>query len=209
MKRRLCIGIAFVGPSRTVVLDEPTSGVDPCSRRRIWDILLKYREGRTVIFTTHHLDEAEALSDRVAILQQGRLRFCGPPLCLVEAHGQGLSLTLTKQPSVLEADDPRDTAGATSLIQSYIPQAFLRDSSGGKLRYTIPQDTDRGGWKGLFQALEENLQQLHLTGYGISDTTLEEVFLMLLQDSKKQSDVGAGMELEPQCQRPLERAPGH
>ncbi|XP_073095223.1 ATP-binding cassette sub-family A member 13 [Manis javanica] len=207
MKRKLCIGIAFVGPSRTVVLDEPTSGVDPCSRRGIWDILLKYRQGRTVIFTTHHLDEAEALSDRVAILQQGQLRCCGPPFCLTEAHGQGLSLTLTKQPSVLEADDPRATAAATSLIQSFIPQAFLRDSSGGELRYTIPQDADRDGWKGLFQALEENLQQLHLTGYGISDTTLEEVFLMLLQDSKKRSDVGPGMKLEPQCQRPPECAP--
>uniref|UniRef100_A0A452TWU4 ATP binding cassette subfamily A member 13 n=1 Tax=Ursus maritimus TaxID=29073 RepID=A0A452TWU4_URSMA len=97
MKRKLSIGIAFIGTSRTVVLDEPTSGVDPCSRRSIWDILLKYREGRTVIFTTHHLDEAEALSDRVAFLHQGRLRCCAPPFCLTEAYGQGLSLTLTKQ----------------------------------------------------------------------------------------------------------------
>lgn len=46
MKRKLSIGMAFIGKSRTVVLDEPTSGVDPCSRRSIWDILLKYREGR-------------------------------------------------------------------------------------------------------------------------------------------------------------------
>ncbi|KAG8510526.1 ATP-binding cassette sub-family A member 13 [Galemys pyrenaicus] len=97
MKRKLSIGIAFIGRSRTVILDEPTSGVDPCSRRSIWDILLKYREGRTVIFTTHHLDEAEALSDRVAVLQQGQLRCCGPPSCLTESYGQGLSLTLTKQ----------------------------------------------------------------------------------------------------------------
>lgn len=53
--------------------------------------------GRTVIFTTHHLDEAEALSDCVAVLQQGGLRFCGPPAHLTEAYGQGLSLTLTRQ----------------------------------------------------------------------------------------------------------------
>lgn len=53
--------------------------------------------GRTIILTTHHLDEAEALSDRVAVLQQGRLRCCGPPLGLTEAYGQGLCLTLTKQ----------------------------------------------------------------------------------------------------------------
>lgn len=53
--------------------------------------------GRTIIFTTHHLDEAEMLSDRVAVLQQGRLRCCSPPFCLTEAYSQGLSLTLTKQ----------------------------------------------------------------------------------------------------------------
>ncbi|XP_034521222.1 ATP-binding cassette sub-family A member 13 isoform X2 [Ailuropoda melanoleuca] len=204
MKRKLSIGIAFIGTSRTVVLDEPTSGVDPCSRRGIWDILLKYREGRTVIFTTHHLDEAEALSDRVAFLQQGRLRCCAPPFCLTEAYGQGLSLTLTKQTPVLEADDPKDIARATSLIQTYIPQAFLKASSGRELVYSIPKDADRACFKGLFQALEQNLHSLHVMGFGISDTTLEEVFLMLLQDSKKQS----GAELEPQDQRPPEHVPG-
>uniref|UniRef100_A0A8C7BTF0 ABC transporter domain-containing protein n=1 Tax=Neovison vison TaxID=452646 RepID=A0A8C7BTF0_NEOVI len=205
MKRKLSIGIAFIGTSRTVVLDEPTSGVDPCSRRGIWDILLKYREGRTIIFTTHHLDEAEALSDRVAFLEQGRLRCCAPPFCLTEAYGQGLSLTLIKQPSVLEADDPKDVARATSLIQTYIPQAFLKDSSGGELVYGLPQDADRACFKGLFQALEQNLHSLHVTGFGISDTTLEEVFLMLLQGSKKQP----GAELEPQNQNPPEPTPGY
>uniref|UniRef100_A0A8C9AMZ0 ABC transporter domain-containing protein n=1 Tax=Prolemur simus TaxID=1328070 RepID=A0A8C9AMZ0_PROSS len=97
MKRKLSVGIAFMGTSRTVVLDEPTSGVDPCSRCSLWDILLKYREGRTIILTTHHLDEAEVLGDHVAILQQGRLRCYGPPSCLKEVYGRGLSLTLTKQ----------------------------------------------------------------------------------------------------------------
>ncbi|XP_058390822.1 ATP-binding cassette sub-family A member 13 [Diceros bicornis minor] len=208
MKRKLSIGMAFIGTSRTVVLDEPTSGVDPCSRRSIWDIILKYREGRTVIFTTHHLDEAEALSDCVAILQQGRLRCCGPPFCLKEAYGQGLSLTLTKQPSVLEVDDPKDIARATSLIQTYIPQAFLKDSSGCELSYAIPKDADRACFKGLFQALDQNLHHLHLTGYRISDTTLEEVFLMLLQDSKKHPDTAPGTESEPQFCRPPQHAPG-
>lgn len=79
------------------------------------------------------------------------------------------------QPSVLEADDPKDVARATSLIQTYIPQAFLKDSSGGELVYGLPQDADRACFKGLFQALEQNLHSLHVTGFGISDTTLEEV----------------------------------
>uniref|UniRef100_A0A8C8R5A3 ABC transporter domain-containing protein n=1 Tax=Pelusios castaneus TaxID=367368 RepID=A0A8C8R5A3_9SAUR len=97
MKRRLSIAISFIGNSKTVILDEPTSGVDPCSRRSIWDILLNYRAGRTLIFTTHHLDEAEVLSDRIAILQHGQLKCCGPPSYLKEMHGQGYRLTLIKK----------------------------------------------------------------------------------------------------------------
>ncbi|XP_016867257.1 ATP-binding cassette sub-family A member 13 isoform X16 [Homo sapiens] len=209
LKRKLSLGIAFMGMSRTVVLDEPTSGVDPCSRHSLWDILLKYREGRTIIFTTHHLDEAEALSDRVAVLQHGRLRCCGPPFCLKEAYGQGLRLTLTRQPSVLEAHDLKDMACVTSLIKIYIPQAFLKDSSGSELTYTIPKDTDKACLKGLFQALDENLHQLHLTGYGISDTTLEEVFLMLLQDSNKKSHIALGTESELQNHRPTGHLSGY
>ncbi|XP_048642550.1 ATP-binding cassette sub-family A member 13 [Marmota marmota marmota] len=201
LKRKLSIGIAFMGTSRTVVLDEPTSGVDPCSRRSLWDILLKYREGRTIIFTTHHLDEAEMLSDRVAVLQQGRLKCCGPPFCLTEAYGQGLSLTLTKQPSVSEVRDIEDIACVTSLIQLYVPKAFLKHSSESELTFAIPKDTDKACLRELFQTLDQNLEQLHLMGYGISDTTLEEVFLMLLQDSSKKSHIALGTHLQPQNQR--------
>ncbi|XP_075413429.1 ATP-binding cassette sub-family A member 13 [Tenrec ecaudatus] len=177
MKRKLSIGMAFIGMSQTVILDEPTSGVDPCSRRSIWDILFRYREGRTVIFTTHHLDEAEVLSDCIAILQQGRLRCCGPAMCLKEAYGQGLQLTLTKQPSVLELQDPKSLVRVTSLIQSYVPQAFLKSSSGSELTYALPKDTDKASFTELFQDLDQNLHHLQLTGYGISDTTLEESYL--------------------------------
>lgn len=79
------------------------------------------------------------------------------------------------QPSALEADDLKHVARATSLIQTYVPQAFLKDSSGAELVYGIPREADRACFKGLFQALEQNLPELHLTGFGISDATLEEV----------------------------------
>ncbi|XP_045142225.1 ATP-binding cassette sub-family A member 13 [Echinops telfairi] len=209
MKRKLSIGIAFIGMSQTVILDEPTSGVDPCSRRSIWDILFRYREGRTVIFTTHHLDEAEVLSDRIAILQQGRLRCCGPAMCLKEAYGQGLQLTLTKQPSVTELHDPKGIVRVTSLIQSYVPQAFLKSSSGSELAYALPKNTDKASFTELFQDLDQNLHHLQLTGYGISDTTLEEVFLMLMQDSQKKSHLASGGAVEPQPPRSLAQLPGY
>ncbi|XP_077644282.1 ATP-binding cassette sub-family A member 13 [Lonchura striata] len=187
MKRRLSIAISFIGNSKTVVLDEPTSGVDPCSRRSIWAVLLKYKAGCTLIFTTHHLDEAEALSDRIAILQRGQLRCCGSPSYLRETYGQGHSLTLIKKPSVFEIQDHKHIVQVTSLVQTHIPEAFLKDNSGTELTYVIPERADKTSFKGLFQALDQSLQHLHVTGYGISDTTLEEVFLKLLQDSEKMS----------------------
>ncbi|XP_068003827.1 ATP-binding cassette sub-family A member 13 [Melanerpes formicivorus] len=185
MKRRLSIAISFIGNSKTVVLDEPTSGVDPCSRRSIWDVLLKYKAGCTLIFTTHHLDEAEVLSDHIAILQHGQLRCCGSPSYLRETYGQGHSLTLIKKPSVTEIQDPKHITQVTSLVQTHIPEAFLKDNSGTELTYVIPERTDKASFKGLFQALDQSLHHLHVTGYGISDTTLEEIFLKLLQDSER------------------------
>lgn len=70
LRRRLEVGIAFVSGSKTVILDEPTSGVDPYNRMKIWDIILEFRSGRTIVLTTHYLEEADVLSDRIAIIHQ-------------------------------------------------------------------------------------------------------------------------------------------
>nr|XP_034977878.1 retinal-specific phospholipid-transporting ATPase ABCA4 [Zootoca vivipara] len=97
MQRKLSVAIAFVGEAKVVVLDEPTSGVDPYSRRSIWDLLLKYRSGRTIILSTHHMDEADILGDRVAIISQGRLHCSGSPVFLKNSFGTGFYLTLVRK----------------------------------------------------------------------------------------------------------------
>ncbi|XP_053447494.1 retinal-specific phospholipid-transporting ATPase ABCA4 isoform X2 [Nycticebus coucang] len=97
MQRKLSVAIAFVGDAKVVVLDEPTSGVDPYSRRSIWDLLLKYRSGRTIIMSTHHMDEADLLGDRIAIISQGRLYCSGTPLFLKNCFGTGFYLTLVRK----------------------------------------------------------------------------------------------------------------
>ncbi len=61
MKRKLSILLAFLGKAKTIILDEPTSGVDPFARRQIWDFLLRHRHGRAILLSTHHMDEAEML----------------------------------------------------------------------------------------------------------------------------------------------------
>uniref|UniRef100_A0A672RKF7 ABC transporter domain-containing protein n=1 Tax=Sinocyclocheilus grahami TaxID=75366 RepID=A0A672RKF7_SINGR len=97
MQRKLSVAMAFVGGAKVVFLDEPTSGVDPYSRCSIWDLLLKYRAGRTVILSTHHMDEADLLSDRVAIISQGHRYCCGSPLFLKNCLGDGFYLTLVQR----------------------------------------------------------------------------------------------------------------
>lgn len=85
------------------------------------------------------------------------------------------ALRVSGQPSVPEADDSKDTARVTALVQTFVPGALLRDSRGCELRYAVPGDADRAGFAELFQALEQNRQRLRLTGYGVSVSTLEEV----------------------------------
>uniref|UniRef100_A0A8B9LV16 P-type phospholipid transporter n=1 Tax=Astyanax mexicanus TaxID=7994 RepID=A0A8B9LV16_ASTMX len=97
MQRKLSVALAFVGGSKVVILDEPTAGVDPYARRGIWDLLLKYRQGRTIILSTHHMDEADILGDRIAIISHGKLCCVGSSLFLKTQLGTGYYLTLVKR----------------------------------------------------------------------------------------------------------------
>ncbi|XP_059827445.1 ATP-binding cassette sub-family A member 13-like [Hypanus sabinus] len=184
-KRKLSLAISFIGSSTTIILDEPTSGVDPCSRRNIWDIILKYREGRTIIFTTHHLDEADVLSDRIIILEGGQLKCCGSPTYLKEQYGHGYSLIISKKPSAEGSDESCDVGLVTSLVKEHIPQAFLKENAFGELTYIIPSAEDKTAFEKLLHALDENMEKLYLNSYSISDTTLEEVFLKLMQNEEQ------------------------
>ncbi|XP_068602787.1 glucosylceramide transporter ABCA12 [Brachionichthys hirsutus] len=189
MKRKLSISIAFIGGSRLVVLDEPTTGVDPCSRRNIWDIIIQHKKNCTIIMSTHHLDEAEVLSDRIALLEKGGLKCCGSPLYLKDKLGQGYKLTLTKKTQVADSDQI-DTAELKSFVQAHVPEARLKESQGGDLVYSLPPFTSSSAssYRSLLTALDSNLDALQLGGYGISDTTLEEVFLQLIHDDTKEDD---------------------
>ena len=72
-----------------LVADEPTSGVDPASRRALWAVLAKYKKGRAMLLTTHFMDEADLLSDSIAIMAEGRLRCWGTPLALKQTYSSG------------------------------------------------------------------------------------------------------------------------
>src|SRR4029077_11020893 len=87
-KQRLAIACALIGDPQLLFLDEPTTGLDPQSRRQLWDILRSLRsQGRTVLITTHYMDEAERLCDRVAIVDHGRVIALGSPIELIARLG--------------------------------------------------------------------------------------------------------------------------
>uniref|UniRef100_A0A0K0DEF0 ATPase_AAA_core domain-containing protein n=1 Tax=Angiostrongylus cantonensis TaxID=6313 RepID=A0A0K0DEF0_ANGCA len=97
MKRRLCIGIALIGGSRFVILDEPTAGVDVMSRKEIWTLLQNNKKGRTILLSTHHMDEADILSDRIAILSRGQLISVGSSIFLKNKYGESFQVVACKK----------------------------------------------------------------------------------------------------------------
>jgi len=186
LRRRLEVAIAFVCGSRTVILDEPTSGVDPYNRMKIWDIILEFRKSRTILLTTHYLEEADVLSDRIAIIHQGRLQCCGSSLFLKNKFGSGYILTVDKKlaqsvqqtkKEVLEARN-KCIEAILLFIQKRIPDATLTRQINNTLNFTLPY-SHKASFETFFAALEKNKQALDIASYGISDTTLEEIFLML------------------------------
>jgi ABC-2 type transport system ATP-binding protein len=94
-KQKLGLALSLVNSAELLFLDEPTTGLDPNARRAIWDVIRRLKsKGRTVILTTHYLDEAEQLSDKVAIMNHGRIVAMGTAEDIVETHGSGERLEI-------------------------------------------------------------------------------------------------------------------
>ncbi|KAM3857848.1 phospholipid-transporting ATPase ABCA1 [Diretmus argenteus] len=236
MQRKLSVAIAFVGGSKIVILDEPTAGVDPYARRGIWELLLKYKQGRTIILSTHHMDEADILGDRIAIISHGKMRCFGSSLFLKKRFGSGYYLTLVRGgdekmtaqrsgvaenqaneekncPSKSSSSslddgigsqnwsncDPSDLTPVSKLVRRHVPEAVFLESIGQEITYILPYDGAKdGSFALLFKELDLEMADLGLTSYGISDTTLEEIFLKVAEDT--------GVDIEmPTTKEPLVR----
>lgn len=170
MKRKLSVGIALVGGSKVVMFDEPTSGMDVSARRFTWDLLQREREGRTILLTTHFMDEADVLGDRIAIMADGEIKCCGSSLFLKNKYGVGYHMVMVKD------SDNCDTEAITSLVQSHVPIAQLESNNiGTELSYILPSEYSCK-FQGLFMDIEDKQKDLGISSYGASVTTLEEVF---------------------------------
>merc|ERR1711871_568275 len=170
-KRKLSVSIAFIGGSRVVFLDEPTSGMDPYSRRFTWNIIRKHKEGRVIVLTTHFMDEADLLGDRIAIMGHGKLKCCGSSLFLKKAFDVGYSMTLEKKEA-----HRFNASNVDSLVKSYVHEAKLLSDAGKEISYQLPFSASHK-FSELFVAVDSRKSALGIESYGMSVTTLEEVFL--------------------------------
>ena len=89
MRRKLSVALACMKGMDLIILDEPTSGMDPVSRLEVYDVLLEMKKTKTVVLTTHSMEEADLLSDQIGIMYLGRLRAIGSPIGLKQAYGKG------------------------------------------------------------------------------------------------------------------------
>uniref|UniRef100_A0A8C1PI57 ATP binding cassette subfamily A member 5 n=1 Tax=Cyprinus carpio TaxID=7962 RepID=A0A8C1PI57_CYPCA len=169
-KRKLSVGIAILGDPKILLLDEPTAGMDPVSRHQVWSLLKSRRAGRVTVLSTHYMDEADILADRKAVISQGQLKCVGSSLYLKTKCGVGYHLRM----SVTEGCEVENI---TSLVKQHVPKAQLSRKQEAELTFTLPFES-MDTFPGLFAELDCR-PDLGIINYGVSMTTLEDVFLRL------------------------------
>lgn len=169
-KRKLCVATALVGGSKILLLDEPSSGMDTYARRHLWEMLKEYRKDKLIILSTHYMDEADFLADRIGIMKNGKLLTCGSSLFLKNKFGVGYDLTIIKN----EAETPYEPI--FDCIQAVVSGAKIIGNSGMELKIRLPIDT-LPLFENLFQSMETNQAGLGINNYGISLSSLEQVFI--------------------------------
>ena len=180
MKRRLSVAISSIGDPSVIFMDEPTTGMDPKSRRQVWGMIEDLKKDRVIIMTTHSMDEAEMLSDRVGIMARGALKCIGTSLYLKNTYGKGYRLSL------LTAMDAKTVHEVKVLVAHCLPEVILQTESGGSLMYSL-QNCEKEAILRFISLLERNgessgnpqMDQVLSTimDWGISQAGLEEVFL--------------------------------
>ena len=173
MKRRLSVAISFIGDPLIVFLDEPSTGLDPSSRRLVWEVIKEARKKSSIVLTTHSMEEAEVLCDRLGIIMNGRLACIGDPKSLTARFGGYLSYTITTA--------PHQKASAAAMVRKMSPSARLVYALGGNQRYELPLtevDVEM-----VFRRMEEiKLKgEIEVLDWGVSNATLEEVFIKIIR----------------------------
>eukprot|EP01113_Clastostelium_recurvatum_P002383 TRINITY_DN10992_c0_g1_i2.p1 TRINITY_DN10992_c0_g1~~TRINITY_DN10992_c0_g1_i2.p1 ORF type:complete len:853 (-),score=89.02 TRINITY_DN10992_c0_g1_i2:31-2589(-) len=169
MRRRLSVAMALVGEPQVIFLDEPTTGLDIISKRDMWELLLKIRQDRCIILTTHDMEEAEILCAKIGIMSSGKLRCLGSPSHLKEKFGKGYSLRL-----IVHGERQTD---ADLFVKRIAPSSVCIEEMAGRLHYQIPQGDVQIGL--LFSYMTELGAQNGVANWAITPSSLEDVFLTI------------------------------
>ncbi|CAL2043976.1 unnamed protein product [Caenorhabditis brenneri] len=189
-KRKLSLAIALIGGSEVVMLDEPTSGMDPGARHETWTLIQREKERRTILLTTHFMEEADLLGDRIAIMAHGQLECCGSPMFLKQQYGDGYHLTV-----VYSSTSTPDVSRTTDIIREYIPEATVFSYIGQEATYLLSAK-HRPIFPKLFKELENHQMECGITSFGVSITTMEEVFLKVGHLAEERYNYEHGIEDE-------------
>merc|ERR1719343_417725 len=161
--------------------------MDPFSRRFTWNVIRQYRQNRCIILTTHFMDEADILGDRIAIMAEGQLRCLGSSLFLKKTYGVGYQLTVEKKPLAVKAitDGEDDKSSESSIDQRMekivlgnVESANLLTNVGTEMSFQLPLGAS-STFKPMFDGLEDLITKNEIVTYGVGITTLDEVFLLV------------------------------
>ena len=188
-KRKLSIAIALVGGSSIIFLDEPSSGMDITSRRNLWNILKRYMSGKIIILTTHFMEEASILGNRIGILSEGNMKCIGSPLFLIEKFGKNINLNISKKRGA-------DNNEIINFINENIGTKIHIENEvfNEEILFKIPKRDKNSNinWSLFFEKLDEKCEYLNIKNYSISMPTLEDVFInlskILKQKNKEEVD---------------------
>ncbi|KAK6117971.1 hypothetical protein DH2020_048286 [Rehmannia glutinosa] len=196
MKRRLSVAIALIGEPKLLILDEPTTGMDPINRRHVWDVIESAKKGRAIILTTHSMEEADILSDRIGIMAKGRLRCIGTSIRLKSRFGTGFITNIRFSGDVYGAHDQGDTFSTAQHIavkeffKSHL-DVLPKEESKSFLTFVIPQEKEKL-LKNFFAELQDREKEFGIADIQLGLTTLEEVFLNIAKKAELESAAAEG-----------------
>uniref|UniRef100_A0A8C2R134 ABC transporter domain-containing protein n=1 Tax=Capra hircus TaxID=9925 RepID=A0A8C2R134_CAPHI len=176
-KRKLSTALALIGKPSILLLDEPSSGMDPKSKRHLWKIISEEVQNKcSVILTSHSMEECEALCTRLAIMVNGRFQCIGSLQHIKSRFGRGFTVKVHVKNARVSME------ALTRFMQLHFPKTYLKDQHLSMLEYHVP--VTAGGVANIFDLLEANKTALNITNFLVSQTTLEEVFINFAKDQK-------------------------
>lgn len=183
-KRKLSLAMALIGNPPVILLDEPTTGVDPQARRKIWAALtsVQRQSGSSIILTSHSMDECEALCHRIAIMVAGQFKCLGSTQKLITKFRGGYTLFVKFKTKYFEGDE-KYLAKSTAKILAEFPQSNIQDAHESVMVLTI-QASSNVTWSSLFASMERLKEEMDLEDYQLTDTTLEQIFLSFARQQK-------------------------